>query len=161
MKLGFPNSLGVFLHKKHSSSSLFCGFEFLMAESTLTLQKLDNLIPISSQPAQGRLHCTDTKYQNQYHMQVYPQAVVHAPPYQRQNSHALGPPRWRGQRLHAIVDRPIPLTPSTNPRLGFGCQHQGLHRYARYGFLGPSSKTTFLTRILHHPFRTIISYFLC
>ncbi|MBS4025375.1 MAG: hypothetical protein KGZ96_06835 [Clostridia bacterium] len=45
---------------------------------------------------------------------------------------------------------PSPLTPSTNPRLGVGSQHQELHRYALNGFLGPPSKIDVLTRILHH-----------
>jgi hypothetical protein len=37
-KLKFLNSLGVFLNRIFSSSSLFCGIEFQMAESYLTLQ---------------------------------------------------------------------------------------------------------------------------
>ncbi len=124
-----------------------------MAKSQLNLQNLNDLIPISSQPAQGRLHCTDTKY-------FKPVPYAGLPPSRGSRSetpealrdpHALGPPRWRGQRLHAIVDRPIPLTPSTNPSLGVSGRHQGLHRCARNGFLGPSSKVVAPTRILHHP----------
>jgi hypothetical protein len=58
-------------------------------------------------------------------MQVYPQAVVCL-----SVTHELGPPRWRGHHPHAIADCPIPLTPSTNPRLGVRSQHKGLHRCA-------------------------------
>lgn len=50
------------------------------------------------------------------------------------------PPRDRGLRPHAIVDRPSPLTPSNDPRLGVNSHHQGLHLYAGNGFLGPSSE---------------------
>ncbi len=67
------------------------------------------------------------------------------------SSHALGPPRRQGQRLHAIVDRPSSLTPSTSPRLGVESQHQELHRYAGDGFLGPPLKSVAPTRILRHP----------
>ncbi len=65
-------------------------------------------------------------------------------------NHALGPPRRRGQRLHAIADRPVSLTPSTNPPLGVESQHQELHRCALDGFLGPSSGIAASTRILRH-----------
>jgi hypothetical protein len=44
---------------------------------------------------------------------------------------------------------PSPLTPSTNPQLGVGSQHQRLHRCALNGFLAPSSEPTTPTRILH------------
>lgn len=54
-------------------------------------------------------------------------------------SYTLGSPRNQGQRLHALVDRPNSLTPSSNPQRGVGGHHQGLHRCALNGFLGPSS----------------------
>jgi hypothetical protein len=69
----------------------------------------------------------------------------------RSFTHVLGPPRRQGQRLHAIVDRPSSLTPSTSPRLGVESQHQELHRYAGDGFLGPPLKSVTPTRILRHP----------
>lgn len=66
-----------------------------------------------------------------------------------------GPRTWvsagGGPRPHAIADRPAPLTPSTNHRLGVVSQHQGLHRCALDGSLGPSSGTAAPTRILRHP----------
>ena len=64
--------------------------------------------------------------------------------------HGHGSPRQQGQRLHALVDRPTALTPSSNPRRGVDGHHQGLHRCALDGFLGPSSKAHSPTRILHH-----------
>lgn len=77
-----------------------------------------------------------------YRMQVQLKAVAIC--------HKLEPPRMKGHRLHAIVDRPSSLTPSTSPQLGVESQHQELHRCARDGFLGPPSKQISTTRILHH-----------
>lgn len=42
-------------------------------------------------------------------------------------------------------------TPSSSPRLGIGGHHQGRHRCALDGFLGPPSEKVVLTRILRHP----------
>lgn len=111
VKLQILNSLGVFPHGINASLSLFCMIGFQMAKNRQTLQSSSNLIPISPQTAQGRLHCTDTPSKTSYQMQVYPQAVVHARFKINRDSHALRPPRRRGPRLHAIADRPVRLNP--------------------------------------------------
>ena len=86
----------------------------------------------STATTQGRLHCTQLITTCRF----IPQAIVIA----HVNSHALGSPRKRGQRPHALVGRPTSLTPSTSSQLGVSSQHQELHRCALNGFLGPSSK---------------------
>lgn len=62
-----------------------------------------------------------------------------------------GPPRKKGQRPHAIVDRPLSLTPSINPRLGASSRHKELHRCALWRIFRPAFRNGRLTRILHHP----------
>jgi len=52
--------------------------------------------------------------------------------------HGHGPPRKRGPRPHAIVDRPATLTPSISPRLGVESQHQELHRCALWRIFRPA-----------------------
>jgi hypothetical protein len=94
----------------------------------------------STSTTQGRLLCT----------QHSPNAGFTPSHSLLRTLHELGSPRRRGLRLHAIADRPTTLTPSTNPRLGVGSQHQELHRCALDGFLGPPSEPAVLTRIPHH-----------
>jgi len=96
----------------------------------------------STATTQGRLRCTQLFTTCRF----IPQAIVVA----LNNSHALGPPRGWGQRPHALVGRPTPLTPSTDPRLGVSSQHQELHWCALDGFLGPPSGKVALTRIQRH-----------
>lgn len=54
------------------------------------------------------------------------------------------------KRPHAIVDRPIILTPSISPRLGASGKHKELHRYALWQIFRPAFRSKGLTRILHH-----------
>lgn len=114
-----------------------------------------------AQIAQGRLHCTQHSVTRKtiactlapraglfpsrsFASSIIRKTDVDAFP------HGRGSPRQQGQRLHALVDRPTVLTPSSNPRLGVDSHHQRLHRCALNGFLGPSSKKWLLTRILRH-----------
>jgi hypothetical protein len=104
-----------------------------------------NLLSLPPHARQATLPAAHYVPATQYHEQVLSQAV------ESERSPLLGSPRRRGQRLHAIVDRPTFLTPSISHRLGVSSQHQGLHRCARDGFLGPPSELVRLTRILQPP----------
>src|SRR5690606_20997780 len=139
-------------------SSLFCSLVFKQQRLALRGLWRGQLACYPIQAAQGRLRCTQHSGGRVLLRIAYRfipcrssstsgRRIASAP---GAAPHAHGSPRRRGQRLHALVDRPTALTPSSNPRLGVDGHHQGLHRCARDGFLGPSSTAWSLTRILHH-----------
>jgi len=100
--------------------------------------------------AQGRLRCTQRSSHNVRLASRCRFGSSRSGGALRPRGHALESPRKQGPRLHAIAGRPAPLTPSSNPRLGVESHHQGLHRCALSGFLGPASETRVATRILRH-----------
>jgi hypothetical protein len=134
------NSLGAFLSAVTSPPSLFCRAGFRNWTGTFGAPPVPSTLLSSTVPTQGRLHCT----------QLFTACRFIPQPVMVPSHHKPGPPRRQGPRLHAVVDRPAFLTPSNDPRLGFGSRHQELHRCARDGFLGPPSGTQTATRILHH-----------
>lgn len=66
------------------------------------------------------------------------------------SSNSTRPPRERGQRPHAIVDRPKPLSLCKSPRLGVSSHYKELHRCALGRIFSPAFKDSMPTRILHH-----------
>ena len=93
-------------------------------------------------PTQGRLHCTQLSPHSRF--------ISHSMADRISSPLPTGSPRRMELLLYAITELPALLTPSISPKLGVQSQHQKLHRYALYGFLGPSSKPAVPTRILHH-----------
>ena len=93
-------------------------------------------------PTQGRLHCTQLSPHSRF--------ISHSMADRISSLLPTGSPRRMEPLPYAITELPAFLTPSISPKLGVQSQHQKLHRYALYGFLGPSSKPAVPTRILHH-----------
>lgn len=138
------NSLGVFLGSAGYSLASFAGVlsDGRRSISLAWEKRLDTRI-LHVHSRQATLHPTP--------FCTYWQAgtACRLPPSRRTN-HALGPPRKRGLRPHAIADRPTTLTPCTSPQLGVESQHKGLHRCALSGLLAPPSGVPAPTRILRH-----------
>ena len=138
-----PDSLGVFLSNAFPSSSLFCSEAFMQQRAGFFRPEEARLLPaIPLSPLKAGYATPGFLPRRRFTPRPWPQLAL--------TSHRIGSPRGKGQRLYAITDRPRPLTPSTNPRLGVSSRHQRLHRCALDGFLGPPSKKEALTRILHH-----------
>ena len=142
------DSLGVFPNSIYPSSSLFCSESFMQQRAAYSGLKKHAcyLQSLSHHSRQATLHPAHTTLVFAPRRRFTPRPWPRPAP----ASHRIGSPRDKGQRLYAITDRPRLLTPSTDPQLGVGSRHQGLHRCALDGFLGPPSKMEALTRILHH-----------
>lgn len=140
-RVSIRNSLGVFLYRSgYHLASFAAGVLSSNGRHLLAERWRLNLLSLPL-ATQGRLHCTQ-RYVQGISASAHRVQVTPSRKFVLTHSHALGPPRNQGQRLHALVDRPNSLTPSNNPQRGVGGHHQGLHRYALNGFLGPSSEVS-------------------
>ncbi len=86
-----------------------------------------------------------------YRVQVYSQAIRIQSP--------IIPHTWvsmeKGSTPTCLCRSPFILNPQQQPSTGVECHHQGLHRCALNGFLGPSLEMMDMTRILRHPVLSI------
>ena len=93
--------------------------------------------PSSTISTQGRLHCPqrlavhcESREQFSYRKAGFILSRTSQRSLRVGSKHNIRSPRNRGQRPHAIADRPTSLTPSINPGLGVRSTHKELHRCA-------------------------------